>query len=198
MAVLSISSVAHAQTVQELLQKMAERTAYIETLYTPFKQEKKLTILTEPLRSEGYLCLQKKPERIVWAYTLPQESGFATVQGKKYHWNGSVQKARAAAGAEAMALKTVSEHIQAWVQVDPAQLQKLYTVQSREHEGKTFMLLTPKQKQNFFTRLEAELRPELDGVQSLTFCEKNGDSMRVHFAEPVYNAPLPSPCLILP
>ncbi len=209
-----LGPVAHAGThsvtsAQDILHTMAQRTAKVHSLYTLFEQEKKLAILAQPLRSQGYLCLQKKSqqkesvpndltERLVWAYTAPQASGFATIQGKNYQWNGSLQELRAATGPEAMVLKTVSEHIQAWVQVQPDVLQKLYTVQSRKQDGKLFLLLEPKQKQNFFVRLEAELRPHLDGVQSLTFWENTGDSMRIHFADPVYNAPLPASCLNLP
>ncbi len=205
---LSAVSAVYAQGVAEaqaLLHIMAQRTGAVHSLYTTFEQEKKLTILTQPLRSQGFLCLhkpqkssQQEQQRLVWAYTAPQVTGFASLGEKNYHWKGSIQQARAAGGAEAMALQSVSEHIQAWVQVDPKALQKLYTIQSRVHEGKTLLLLEPKQKQNFFTQLEAELRPSLDGIQALTFWEKNGDSMRITFAEPVFNAPLPASCLDLP
>ncbi len=188
--------------VPSLLQILSERTASIESLYTTFIQEKKLAVLMQPLQAQGYMCVQKgndtATERLVWAYTAPQASGFASVSGKNYHWNGTAQQAKPASGPEAMALKTVSEHMSAWVQVQPQALQKLYTIKSRESDGRTFLLLHPRQKQNFFTSLEVELLPSLDGVQSLLFTEKNGDTMRITFTTPERNQALPAPCLVIP
>ncbi len=195
---------AHAD-VNSLLQTLAERTAPLQTLYTTFKQEKKITVLTQPLLSQGYMCMQKahkaQQERLIWAYTAPQSSGFAAVAGKNFHWNGPLQAGQSpklAQGPEAMALKTVSEHIRAWVQVDPEQIMSLYTVQSVVEEGAHTLILQPKQKQNFFERLKVKLFSSLDGVQELIFIEKNGDSMRISFTDPQRNTPLPAACFLVP
>ncbi len=184
--------------VHSLLQTLSQRTASTESLYTTFTQEKKLSVLTQPLQAQGYMCVQKESEtqakRLVWAYTAPQSSGFASIGGKNYHWNGAVHTAKPASGPEAMALKTVGEHMSAWVQVQPQALQKLYTIKSRESRGRMFLLLRPRQKQNFFASLEVELLPSLDGVQSLLFTEKSGDTMHITFAKPKRNQALPAPC----
>ncbi len=201
-APVKVQQFSSAQEVQALLQTMAQRTASIQSLYTTFVQEKKLAVLSEPLQAAGYMCMQKATaaaeNRLVWAYTAPQESGFASLGEKNYHWNGSIQQVKPALGPEGMALKTISEHIRAWVQVNPEQLQKLYDVQGYVQNETQFLLLKPRHEQQFFTQLTAKLSPQLDGVKELIFTEKNGDSMRIVFAEPTRNEALPAPCRILP
>ncbi len=201
---LFIAPATHANA-QDVLQVLAKHTSSLQNVYTTFTQEKKITVLSQPLLSQGYMCMQKgsgeQKERLVWAYTKPQMSGFAAVGDENFHWNGPLQqgqKPKRAQGPEAMALKTVSEHIRAWVQVNPEHITRLYTVQSVMEEGVHILILQPKQKQNFFERLKVKLSPSLDGVQELTFLEKNGDSMRISFALPQRNAPLPAACFIVP
>ncbi len=189
----------------DVLQTLAKHTAPLQSLYTTFTQEKKITVLSKPLLSQGYMCMQKaqseQKERLVWAYIKPQASGFAAVGKENFHWNGPLQQGqmpKRAQGPEAMALKTVSEHIRAWVQVSPEHITRLYTVQSTTEEGVHILILQPKQKQNFFETLKVKLTSALDGVQELTFLEKNGDSMRISFANPQRNTPLPAACFIVP
>ncbi len=187
--------------VQTLLEILARDTASVHSLYTTFVQEKKLSVLSKPLQSQGYMCMQRgnqvQKERLVWAYTSPQASGFASVAGKNYHWNGSAQEAKIASGAEVMVLKTVSEHIKSWVQVQPQALQKLYTIRVDMQDGQDILLLSPRQKQNFFERLEVQFLPEYAGIQSLLFREKNGDTMRITFTKILRNEALPPSCLII-
>jgi len=44
-----------------------------QTVFTRFVQERHLSLFSEPLRSEGFLCFQK-PGRIRWETTVPYKS----------------------------------------------------------------------------------------------------------------------------
>ncbi len=187
--------------VQKLLDMLARDMAFAHSLYVTFVQEKKLSVLSKPLQSQGYMCMQKgnqvQKERLVWAYTSPQASGFASVAGKNYHWNGSAQEAKIASGAEVMIVKTLSEHMKAWMQMQPQDLQKLYTIRVHRLGDQDILILSPRQKQHFFESLEVQFLPEYAGIQSLLFRDKNGDTMRITFTKILRNEALPPSCLVV-
>lgn len=201
----------------ELLLRVAASTADIHSLSASFTQEKKLSMLDDPLLSSGLMCLERDPapttdvadsggEKVFWAYTEPSVSGFAYENGQGWLWTDDRAKTRRAQGMEGTALKAVTEHILAWVRVRPEALRKVYSMErlpdvtepSATPGSPTGPLpvlrLMPRQANSFFSELVVTFAPELDSVRSLRFVEKNGDVATLFFSNVRINAPLPPQC----
>lgn len=230
------ATAAAQQEALALLREAARRTEDIHTLYATFTQEKQLSILDAPLTSSGYLCLERvqagakagagtsdsantssSHDRVLWAYEKPAPSGFAQEGGQSWLWAGEGASRRRAEGPEAVALKTVTTQIMAWIRIRPEELARVYRMErvyapqkggAQTAQGVTravpapspmdgnapVLRLIPRQSGAFFSALEVTLNPTLDTVRQLRFLEKNGDSTVLTFHDSRVNAPMPAQC----
>ena len=178
-----------------LLEEAARRSADIATLSAGFRQEKKLSILKQPLASQGYLCVARSPgrgERLLWAYTSPAPSGFVYEDGQGALGETSPADKRPAGAREAGLIAAIVGHIMAWIRIDAAGLQQAYRLE-RPEKDRPVLLLYPR-RQSFFVKLEAVFAPALDSVRQLTFFEAGGDTVRIVFTDARINQPLPERC----
>jgi len=179
-----------------LLEEAARRSANIATLSAQFQQEKTLSILPQPLTSQGYMCVTRASatheERLLWAYTSPAPSGFVYENRQGALWETSPANKHSANSREAGVITAIVKHILAWIQIDAEMLRQTYRLE-RPEKDLPVLLLHPRQ-QSFFTRLEAEFTPSLDSMRQLTFFEANGDTVRIIFTDTQINQPLPERC----
>jgi outer membrane lipoprotein-sorting protein len=179
-----------------LLEEAARRSANIETLSAGFRQEKKLGILTQPLASQGYMCMTRDADaqggRLLWAYTSPAPSGFLYENGQGVLWEDNPANKRQAGAREAKVLTAIVRHILAWIRIDSQEIQRAYRLE-RPEADMPILLLYPRQ-QSFFTKLEAVFTPPLDSMRQLTFFEANGDTVRILFTDTQINQALPERC----
>ena len=187
-----------------LLEEAARRSANIATLSAGFRQEKKLSILAQPLVSQGYMCVTRNgqspsaslnpthKERLLWAYTSPAPSGFIYENGQGSLWETSPANTRPAGSQEAGVITALVRHILAWIKIDAKMLQQAYRLERPEKDAPV-LLLHPRQ-QSFFARLEVVFASSFDSVRQLTFFESNGDTVRIMFTETQINQPLPERC----
>lgn len=201
---LCMVGAAAAQTSDDaaaLLRTVAQRTKGIQTLHSSFVQEKNLAILNMPLVSSGQMCVERSAppsaeEKVFWIYEKPAPSGFSYTKGQGYLWTGKQQQQRPAQGAEAAALKAVTAHILAWVQVRPELLEQMYRLErvTSAEASDPVLRLYPRQENSFFAMLEVTFSSSLDTVRQLRFVEKNADSTRIRFNDTRINAALPPVC----
>ena len=195
-AVSEVNAQEHDPEAIFLLEEAARRSANIATLSARFQQEKKLSILTQPMISQGYMCVARprpaQNERLLWAYTTPAPSGFIYENGRGALWETSPADKRPAGSQEDGVITAIVRHILAWIQIDSEALQQTYRLK-RPEKDLPVLLLYPKQ-QSFFIKLEVEFAPSLDRVRQLTFSEANNDTMRIMFTDIQINQPLPERC----
>ena len=70
------SSAASKQATPAELAQIAARFDAVKTIYSRFTQEKYMSLLTEPVVSEGVFSFEKSPARIRWEYKKPFKNGF--------------------------------------------------------------------------------------------------------------------------
>ena len=195
-AALEENDAPHDPAAVLLLEEAARHSANIATLSARFRQEKKLSILMQPLTSQGYLCVTRSisaPDaRLLWAYTSPAPSGFIYENGQGALWETNPAGARPAAPQEAQVITAIVRHILAWIQIDASVLQQTYRL-ARPEKNLPILVLYPRQ-QSFFASLEVEFTPLLDSVRQLTFFEANGDTVRIMFTDIQVNQSLPERC----
>ena len=180
-----------------LLKEAARHSVDIATLSARFKQEKRLSILTQPLTSQGYMCVARPPavqrERLLWAYTSPTSSGFVYENGQGALWETNPANKHPTGTQEASVITSIVKHILAWIQIDSEVLRQTYRIE-RPEKDMPVLLLYPRQ-QTFFVKMEVVFAPSLDSVSQLTFFEDNGDTVRIMFTDEQINQPLPEYCL---
>jgi hypothetical protein len=202
LAALETQAERHDPEAVLLLEEAARCSANIATLSAGFRQEKKLSILAQPLVSQGYMCVTRNgqspsasfthKERLLWAYTSPAPSGFIYEDGQGALWETSPANTRPAGSREAGVITALVRHILASIQIDAKMLQQAYRLERPEKDAPV-LLLHPRQ-QSFFAGLEVVFAPALDSVRQLTFFEANGDTVRIMFTDTHINQPLPERC----
>ena len=179
-----------------LLEEAARRSAKITTLSADFQQKKTMSILAQPLTSEGYICVARASaahqERLLWAYASPAPSGFVYENGQGSLWETHPADRRPATSHEAGVITAVVSHILAWIRIDSEVLRQTYRLE-RPDTDMPGLLLYPR-RQSFFTKLEVLFVPSLDSVRQLTFFEDGGDTVRIIFTGTHINRPLPARC----
>lgn len=195
-AALEANADRHDPAAVLMLEEAARHSANITTLSANFRQEKKLSILAQPLTSQGYMCVTRASaahgERLLWAYTSPAPSGFVYANGQGALWETHPADKRATGPQEAGVITAIVKHILAWIQIDPKVLRQTYRLE-RPTKDMPVLLLYP-HRQSFFAKLEVLFAPALDSVRQLTFFEANGDMVRILFTDTQINQPLPERC----
>lgn len=199
-----------------LLREAAQRSRGLRQLVAEFTQEKKLSILAQPLASSGYMCMKRNADapaadggdgasgadQVLWVYEKPTPSGFMQEGGTAWLWTGEQARRRRAQGAEAAALKAITTQIMAWVRIQPEELERLYSMErlpdTPDAAGSAPVLrLVPRQFGAFFAALEVTLAPDLRTMRQLRFEERNGDTTLLRFADVLtseQDIPLPPRC----
>ena len=71
-----VSPVQNAAQKPDDIAQIAARFSAVQTIHSRFTQEKHMTLLTEPVVSEGVFSFEKSPARIRWEYEKPFKNGF--------------------------------------------------------------------------------------------------------------------------
>ncbi len=188
----------------QMLHKAAQYGSQIRTLRAEFVQEKRMSLLSRPLTSNGYFCLKRRDDAtgshgkhalgdsLLWGYTHPLASGFIFKNGQGALWDGSPDNCRPADKEGRMLMTAVLQHMIDWVRLNPAMLQSSYHIICPD-PNLPELHLTPV-RHSFFSKMEVLFSADFSRVLRLTFVEPNGDSVRISFKNIYINEPLPDHC----
>ena len=112
-----------AQKADDALQNYAKQISTVQTLQSHFTEAKHLSLLNEPIQSEGTLSFNKNTQKLRWQYQKPFENGFLVEKDKVYRLQGATKKPiESAMGRLFMAEMLV------WLTLDFDSLQKNYSI----------------------------------------------------------------------
>ena len=112
-----------AQKADDALQNYAKQISTVQMLQSHFTEEKHLSLLNEPIQSEGTLSFNKNTQTLRWQYQQPFENGFFFFFFKVYSLQGATKKPiESAMGRLFMAEMLV------WLTLDFDSLQKTYSI----------------------------------------------------------------------
>ena len=163
-----------------------------QTVLTRFVQERHLSLFTEPLRSEGFLCFEK-PGRIRWETTAPYKSilvsdgsGVAQFEWTDEKW----QKLDLGLGD---ALQNVVSQIAGVMDGRYAGDSRNYTATVTNCTDELVITLIPKNEtmRKMMAAIEVHLTADLKGTRRVVLRENGGDYTDIQFSEQFVNLELP-------
>lgn len=174
------------------LEQVARAMAPAQTVFTHFVQERHLSLFTEPLRSEGYLCCQK-PGRLRWEITRPYQSilvsdGSGVAQ---FEWmNDRWQKLELGL---ADAMQQVVGQIASVIEGGYAHNTREFTASVSSGASGPVVTLIPRRDKvrQMIRAIEVHLAPDLRGTRQVILRETNADFTDIRFDEQTVNRPLP-------
>ena len=189
------------ESALRLLEEAGRRNADIQSLSANFEQKKNMAVLTLPLVSKGYFCLNRtRPDKgtareadsLLWAYTSPLSSGFVYENGRGSLWEGSPSNKRPANEREGAVITAIIQHVLDWIHIDATALRAVYKLEHPRTEEPVLVLFP--RRRSFFSKLEVVFTSDLKTVRQLTFVEQNGDSVHISFSHTLINEALPAQC----
>ena len=112
-----------AQTQKTSLQNYAKQINTVQTLQSNFSEEKHLSLLSQPIQSEGTLAFDKHSQKLRWQYKKPFENGFLIEEDEVYRLQGPTKKPI----ESAMGRMFLAEMV-VWLTLDFDSLQKNYDI----------------------------------------------------------------------
>jgi outer membrane lipoprotein-sorting protein len=175
------------------MEQVARAMSQVQAVFTRFVQERHLSLFSEPLRSEGYLCCQK-PGRLRWEIVKPYQSilvsdGSGVAQ---FEWmNGRWQKLELGL---ADAMQNVVGQIASVIEGGYANNSREFTASVANSEGGPVITLTPRNEKvrKMIQAIEVHLAADLQGTRRVILRENNADFTDIRFDEQTANRPLPA------
>jgi len=173
-----------------LLTELKQAAAQVETLSSPFIQEKYLDIFAEKLLSQGQFAY-RKPDLLRWELLTPVASGFVLRGDKGERWNRlSGEKRRFSVQSDPV-MGMIAQQLLAWARVDLDWLQERYRIELQTATP-VLLHLYPKNRgeAEFIAYLQIEFAPDRSHVVRVKMVEPGGDSTTIRFVDVAMNCPL--------
>lgn len=195
LAILGHALLCPAQTTNTPPITLAEVSRALGKAYcvlTRFVQERHLSLFTEPLRSEGWLCFQK-PGRVRWETTQPYQSilisdGSGVAQ---FEWmDGKWKKLDMGLAA---AMQNVIAQIAGVMEGRYASESRDYTATLTNASDGIVVQLKPRNEtmRKVMQAIEVHLAPDLQATRRVVLRETGGDSTDIRFSEQAVGVALP-------
>ena len=112
-----------AQKADDALQNYAKQISTVQTLQSHFTEEKHLSLLNEPIQSEGKLSFNKNTQQLRWQYQKPFANGFLVEKDQVYRLQGATKKP-----IESAMDRVFMAEMLVWLTLDFDSLQKNYSI----------------------------------------------------------------------
>lgn len=156
-----------AQAGDKTLQEYAAAINKVNTLKSTFKEEKHLSLLSQPIESEGFLLFDKKAQKLLWQYQNPFDNGFLIETDLIYRIkNGQKQQVQNAAG------KIMAAQMLIWLTLDFDSLKQNYAITLKQNEI-VFIPLKPHKVIKQITVYPDENNPQI--IKQVKMLQPGGD-----------------------
>lgn len=177
---------------QPILQDLQRKMSSLGSVYFELTQERHLKLFTEPLKSEGFMLIER-PDKIRWETTAPYQS--ILLGDKKsvaqFEFNdGKWEKLKL--GFPQM-LKRVMEQMSLMNQGKLGALTGDYTISVATNSSVAVLTLVPKDKnvRETLSSLEVKMLPDFSATREVVMNEPNGDFTRIIFNREKRNVKFP-------
>lgn len=175
----------------QVLERLQKLSSGVETLSSPFVQEKYLAIFKETLSSKGRFFYQK-PDGLRWELLEPVVTGFILKGGEGRRWHERTGSGERFDIAREPIMKIVADQLLAWARADFEWLGKNYRISVQEQTPVKLRLVPlSAAAAGFIDHLQIVFAVDGRHVQVVEVHEKDGDYTRMRFADTVINRPLP-------
>lgn len=175
----------------QIFASIAKGASEIKTISSDFVQERRTSMLKEPLIATGKFFFEK-PERLRWEFLKPSQSGFAINGERTRRWRDNPEQSEPFEIGKEPAVKTTAEQVFAWARGDFIWIEERYQIVIESEEPLTIMLIPRSPEEGKYIRsIAISFSSDLTYVNSVEIREKQGDSTRIRFVNSVLNTPLP-------
>jgi outer membrane lipoprotein-sorting protein len=177
---------------QPILQDLQRKMSSLDSVYFELTQERHLKLFTEPLKSEGFMLIER-PDKIRWETTTPYQS--ILLGDKKsvaqFEFNdGKWEKLKL--GFPQM-LKRVMDQMSLMNQGKLDALTSDYAISVATNSSAAVLALVPKDKnvRETLSSLEVKMLPDFSATREVVMNEPNGDFTRIIFNREKRNVKFP-------
>jgi outer membrane lipoprotein-sorting protein len=167
---------------QPILQDLQHKMSSLGAVYFELTQERHLKLFNEPLKSEGFMLIER-PDRIRWETTAPYQSillGDKKSVAQFEFTDGKWQKLKL--GFPQM-LQRVMDQMALMNQGKLDALTSDYTISVATNSSEAVMTLVPKDEnvRAMLSSLEVKMAPDFSATREVVMNEPNGDFTRIIF-----------------
>lgn len=178
-----------AASTDEVLNRLQELAAGVDTLASDFTQEKYLEVFQSMLPAQGRFYY-RKPDQMRWEMTAPITFGFVLNGEKGRRWQKAGSRGENFDIAREPVMKIIAEQLLAWTRADFDRLRRDYRI-SLTAEAPVRLRLDPQgAAEGFIDHLSITFSPNGRHVQQVEVHEEGGDYTRITFHDTVINGPL--------
>jgi len=173
-----------------LLVELKLSSTQIETLSSPFVQEKYLDIFAEKLLSQGRFAY-RKPDLLRWELLTPVASGFVLRGDQGERWNRLSQRQESFSVKKDPVMGMIAQQLLAWARVDLDWLQSRYRMELQKLTP-VVLHLYPRDKgeAEFIDHLQIQFSADRSHVVAVQMVEQGGDSTSISFTAVEINSEL--------
>jgi len=177
---------------QPILQGLQRKMSSLGSVYFELTQERHLKLFTEPLKSEGFMLIER-PDEIRWETTAPYQSillGDKKSVAQFEFAGGKWQKLKL--GFPQM-LQRVMDQMSLMNQGKLDALTGDYAVSVATNSGVAVLTLVPKDEnaRAVLSSLEVKMAPDFSATREVVMNEPNGDLTRIVFNREKRNVKFP-------
>jgi outer membrane lipoprotein-sorting protein len=178
-----------AGTGQETLARLKDKAGQVQSIYSGFVQERRLSIFSQTLRSRGVFAFGR-PASLRWEYLEPVRSGFALSGEAGKRWNELSGESREFQAGRDPIMQLVAAQILLWTTLDLETLGKTFRieVESGSPAVLRFTPLTP--DRGPVTGMRITFTPDDSAIAVIEIMEKDGDSTTIRFTDTRLNTVL--------
>jgi outer membrane lipoprotein-sorting protein len=177
---------------QPILQDLQRKMSSLGSVYFELTQERHLKLFTEPLKSEGFMLIER-PDQIRWETTAPYQSillGDKKAVAQFEFTDGKWEKLKL--GFPQM-LQRVMDQMSLMNQGKLDALTSDYTI-SVSTNNETVLTLVPKDEnaRSVLASIEVKMAPDFSATREVVMNEPNGDFTRIVFNREKRDVKFPS------
>jgi outer membrane lipoprotein-sorting protein len=177
---------------QPVLQDLQRKMSSLDSVYFEMTQERHLKLFTEPLKSEGFMLIER-PDQIRWETTAPYQSillGDKKSIAQFEFTDGKWEKLKL--GFPQM-LQRVMEQMSLMNQGKLDALTGDYTISAATNGSVAVVTLVPKDEnvRAMLLSLEVKMAPDFSATREVVMNEPNGDFTRILFSREKRNVKFP-------
>ncbi len=173
-----------------VFERISKTVLGIRTISGSFRQERRLSMLKEPVVSTGrFYC--EKPDKLRWEVTNPDPSGFLVNGAAAKQWKGNEGASDTFDARENPVIRLIVDQIFAWTTADLKWIEQRYDV-SVLRDSPIALRLVPRDEneRRYVDQIRIIFEAGTNYVRSVDIAEKSGDSTRITFSGMVMNSQL--------
>ncbi len=174
----------------QAFERISKTVSDIKTISGSFRQERRLSMLKDPVVSTGrFYC--DKPDKLRWELITPEPSGFLVNGATAKQWKGKEGTSDAFDARQNHVIRLIVDQIFAWATADLKWIEQRYNVTVLKDDPIALKLVPRDSKERrYVDHIRILFEAETNYVQCVDIVEKGGDSTRIVFSGMIMNSQL--------